>query len=142
MAKVRQDRDRDTGDGDKSSSKVVVKYCDLFNKTAAQHLRPGTPIYKSFTDFITTKVANPIAQYGSSDKKNPSGTPMSIEVPGIRHAHLTHDISVFYTVSGANPTLLKLYAIMTHDEAGSGQPSNHKVQKGVAKRMANQTFLQ
>jgi hypothetical protein len=65
---------------------------------------------------------------------------MAVEVPKIRHAHLSHDISVFYTVSGSNPTLIKLYAIMTHDEAGIGQPINYKKQKGVAKKMANQVF--
>ena len=90
--------------------------------------------------FIAIKSANPIASYGSSDKPNPLGTPMAMKIPKIRHAHLSSNISVFYTIGGSNPTELKLYAIMSHDEAGTGQPTNAKKQKGLANTMSNQNF--
>ena len=120
---------------------VQVKKCQLFNETAAEHgLQAGTPLFKSFADFVKTKITNPIAPYGASDKSNPTGTPMAIEVPKIRHAHLTQDISIFYTVGGKDPTELKLYAMLSHAQAGTGQPLNPKKQKGVARQMRNQDF--
>lgn len=126
--------------GSQQALKIQVSETPLFRETAAKYARPGSNVLARYAEFIRTKLENPIAQFGASDKKNPEGTPMSQEVPGIRHAHLTHDISVFYTISGANPAILRVYALLTHDEAGSGQPTNYKVQKAVAKRMANQRF--
>ena len=120
---------------------VKIRQCPLFKETASRFLIDGSATLKSFENFIKTKVENPIAPYGSSDKSNPAGTPMATEVPKIRHAHLTRDLSIFYTISGANPSELKLYAILTHDEAGTGQPVNYKKQKGIARKMANQDFI-
>ena len=119
-------------------ARVVVSETPLFRETAAKYAKPGTNVLSRYADFIRTKLENPTAQFGASDKKNPDSTPMAQEVPGIRHAHLTHDISVFYTLSGANPAVLRVYALLTHDEAGTGQPTNTKVQKSMGKRMANQ----
>jgi hypothetical protein len=119
---------------------VRVLECDLFRETAAIHLKPGSSTEESFQNFIATKIQNPIASYGKSDKANPAGTPMAQYVPKIRHAHLTHDISIFYTISGSNPSELRLYGVLTHDEAGTGQPVNNKRQKSVAKRFSNQDF--
>jgi hypothetical protein len=115
--------------------------CRKFVEGASKYLKPGTAIYNSYIDFIATKMANPIAQYGSSDKPNPKGTPMASAIPGIRHAHLNHDISVFYTVGGRDPTQIKLYGVLSHDESGT-QPNNSKtkVQAGVAKQFRNQEF--
>lgn len=119
-------------------SKLIVKDCEFFKETAGRHLQ-NPAIAKSLAEFIATKQANPIAPYGSSDKSNPVGTPMTKYIPKIRHAHLNRDVSVFYTVSG-NPTELKLYAILSHDEAGTGQPTNPKRQMGIAKKLNNQDF--
>jgi hypothetical protein len=119
---------------------VVVSECPLFQETAARYAKPGNNVLARYAEFIKTKLENPTAPFGASDKKNPDGTPMAQEVPGIRHAHLTHNISIFYTISGANPAILRVYAILTHDESGSGQPTNYKVQKSIGKRMANQKF--
>jgi hypothetical protein len=121
---------------------LVVAESPLFRETAAKYAKPGSTVLARYIEFIRTKKENPIALFGSprTDKKNPDGTPMSQEVPGIRHAHLTHDVSVFYTISGANPSVLRVYAMLSHDEAGTGQPTNYKVQKSMGKRMANQQF--
>lgn len=118
--------------------KVIVKDCEYFRQTAAKYLQVPA-IARSLAEFITTKVQNPIAPYGSSDKSNPAGTPMAQYIPKIRHAHLNQDVSVFYTVSG-NPTELKLYAILSHSDSGTGQPVNYKRQTSVAKQMKNQDF--
>jgi hypothetical protein len=118
--------------------KLIVKDCDYFRQSAAKYLN-NPAIAKSLVDFIATKQENPIAPYGSSDKANPPATPMAKYVPKIRHAHLNRDVSIFYTISG-NPTELKLYAMLSHDEAGTGQPQNPKRQTGIAKQFKNQTF--
>jgi hypothetical protein len=121
---------------------LVVAESPLFRETAAKYAKPGSAVLARYIEFVKTKKENPIALFGSpkTDKKNPDGTPMSQEVPGIRHAHLTHDVSVFYTISGSNPSVLRVYAMLSHDEAGTGQPTNYKVQKSVGRRMANQNF--
>lgn len=119
-------------------NKLTVKDCEYFKQTAAKYLQVPA-IAKSLAEFIATKQANPIAPYGSSDKSNPVGTPMTKYIPKIRHAHLNRDVSVFYTISG-NPAELKLYAILSHDEAGTGQPTNPKRQMGIAKKLNNQDF--
>ena len=119
-------------------SKVIVKDCEFFRQSAEKYLHVPA-IAESLADFIATKQANPIAPYGSSDKSNPADTPMAKYIPKIRHAHLSQDVSVFYTVSG-NPTELRLYAILSHADAGTGQPTNHKRQTGLAKKLKNQVF--
>lgn len=120
---------------------TVIKQSALFREHAAKYLVKGSAVEKAFVDFIATKLGNPIAPYGSTDKANPIGTPMAMEVPKIRHAHLSHNISIFYTVSG-NPTVIRLYGMMSHDEAGIGQPVNKKRQTGVAKQFSRQEFAQ
>jgi hypothetical protein len=61
-------------------------------------------------------------------------------IQGLKHAHLTHDIMIVYTLGGRNPIEFKLYGVFSHDELGIGQPANDKRQKSAAKRMANQAF--
>jgi mRNA-degrading endonuclease YafQ of YafQ-DinJ toxin-antitoxin module len=121
--------------------RVVILQSPLFKQTATAHFRDKR-VEEAFTRFIQTKVANPIAPYGSSDKSFAADGNFGRLVPKIRHAHLTHDISVSYTISGANPVELRLYSIATHDELGTGQPGNPKKQKSVAKQFANQSFEQ
>jgi hypothetical protein len=122
--------------------------CQLFKETATKYL--GNPdaapvnavqsgLREAYTEFLKTKMANPTAPYGSSDKANTVRTPMALEVPKIRHAHLTFNVSIFYTISGS-PATLKLYAMLSHDESGTGQPIKIKVQKSMGRRMANQEF--
>jgi hypothetical protein len=118
---------------------VKFQYCDLFKKTYAEKSR-NPQLVKKFNDFITAKSINPINPYGSSDKLFRGGWSFSNYVPKLRHAHLTHDISVVYLISGFNPTQIKLYGFFTHDEMGTGQPPNIKKQKSLAKQLSNQVF--
>lgn len=118
--------------------KIIIKDCEYFRETASKYLK-NPVIAKSLADFIATKQENPNAPYGSSDKSNPEGTPMTKYIRKIKHAHLNRDVSVFYTISG-KPTELRLYAILSHDEAGTGQPTNPRRQTSVAKQFKNQDF--
>ena len=56
----------------------------------------------------------------------------------MRKVHLTFDISLWYTISGVTPRVIILYAVLTHDESGTGQPEKIPKQKSVAKKMASQ----
>lgn len=120
-------------------SKVAIIRTPMFVETMEENVKKyGSRIVDGLAEFIKTKMANPTHPYGTSDKANPSGTPLAQVVPKIRHAHLTHDISIFYTISGANPCNLKLFAVLSHDQSGTGQPVNIKRQKSIGKQMSNQ----
>lgn len=95
---------------------------------------------KKFEEFRAAKSAQPIQPWGANDKPMKSGGLFSNEVPGIRKAHLTHDISVVYTVSGAAPTVIRLYGLFDHDDLGVGSPPNINRQKSMSKQISRQRF--
>lgn len=107
--------------------------CPLFSETLARHKSKVTDALKQF---ILTKDKDPMAQFGAKDRHF-SGEG---NLQGYIHAGLTNDISLIYKRSGKNPTLIQMFAIMTHDELGTGQPANIKVQKSNNKRFGNQDF--
>lgn len=82
------------------------------------------------------KSKDPMEKFGSKDQHFVGGGPLSASK--LIHAHLTHDISLLYKRSGRNPTVIDLYAIVTHDELGTGQPPNLKLQKTIAKKVDGQ----
>jgi hypothetical protein len=78
-------------------------------------------------------------KFGSKDYK--LGNHFDKGVPGLLHAGLTHDKSIFYTISGSGDTRhIHLYGIYGHDEAGIRQPGNINKQKSLAKKLSNQDF--
>lgn len=119
--------------------KVVVETCAMFDETARFH-RKDPVVSEKLQRFIDFKLDNPLAQFGKSDRSTSPEGIFTTTIPGIRHAHLTFDISIWYSIGGANPTRLKLYAILTHDESGTGQPAKLAKQKTVADRMQQQSF--
>lgn len=123
-------------------SAVKVLKCQLFNDTVKklEGAKNGDRALRALGEFIKLKTENPTAPFDGSDKMNPPGTPMAKAVPKIKHAHLTSNISIFYTLGGSNPIELRLYGVFTHDDAGMGTAGNVKVQNGVAKQMSRQEF--
>lgn len=119
---------------------VVYEICPLFVETINSTKARLPNIIEMVKDFRQFKSANPLAAYGKSDKSSSPDGNFSAEVPKIRHAHLTHDISIWYTISGKNPNIIRLYGIFSHDESGTGQPPARNVQRKLAKKMANQQF--
>jgi hypothetical protein len=107
----------------------------LFDKTI-QRFAHDPQVAAKLDEFVAFKIANPAEQFGAKDypmvKKGPFGV-----VDGLRHAGLTQDASVFYSVKGGD---LKLYGVFTHKEAGIGNTPNIKTQKQVAKTMKKQQF--
>jgi hypothetical protein len=121
-------------------SDVVFKRCPLYLETFAGKAVQYPVIGQKINDFIQFKSANPLQQYGSSDKPFVGKGNFGTVISGLRHAHLTHDIMIVYTIGGRNPTAFNLYGVFSHDELGIGQPANVKRQKAQVKRMANQDF--
>jgi hypothetical protein len=121
-------------------SNVRFEYSPLSQKTIVNVTKNNPHIIKKLNNFIEFKSLNPIAPYGASDKLFRSNGFFSSTIPKIKHAHLTHDISVVYVVSGFNPTSIKIYGLFSHDDMGIGQPQNINKQKSLAKQFVNQTF--
>lgn len=115
---------------------VKFQFCPLFNETFGNH----SEVLNKLNAFMDSKSRDPLAPFGSSDKAFHSEGNFSRAVPKLKHAHLTHDISVLYTVSGRDPTIIRLYGIFSHDESGTGQPANIKRQKNLASRLTKQVF--
>ena len=118
---------------------VGFKYCPYFQETFAAKSQAYPGLLAKFAAFKKTKEQDPTAPFGASDKPSPPNTTLPQYVPKIRHAHLTHDVSIFYTVSG-KPATFYLYGVLSHDEAGTGNPPSPKIQKALGKKLANQTF--
>lgn len=87
-------------------------------------------------DFYKAKTENKLAPFGGSDKLFKGYGHFA----GLRHAHLTQDLSIVYSLNGSNPTVIDLYGIFSHGELGTGQPANMNRQKSIAKKFGNMTF--
>lgn len=112
----------------------------LFKKTYAEKTQAVPGLAAKFADFVGTKTQNPIQQFGKSDTAMIATGPLGRAVPGLKHAHLTQDLSVFYTISGRNPTVFNLYGIFGHKDSGTGTSQNIKTQKSLGQQLANQGF--
>ena len=112
----------------------------LFVETFRQKISGNTSVAKKFEEFKDFKINNPLQNYGAKDYPMLSQGPIGKAVPGMRHAHLTQDISIFYTIEGRNPTKIKLYGLFSHADSGTGNASNIKRQQTLGKQLKNQTF--
>jgi len=119
---------------------VAFKISPLFKKTLADLAAQNPRLIDRVEAFKNFKSQNPLASFGSSDKPLSGTGYFSKAVPGIKHAHLTRDISIWYTVSGRDPTEFKLYGMFTHHDTGTGEPPNLKRQKSAAEWLKNQPF--
>jgi len=114
----------------------------LFVATKIARVWPNPPVRNKFSGpngFMDVKRNNPNDPFGSSDRPFTGGGKFSNEVPGLRHAHLTHDLSVVYRVQGND---VYLYGFFTHDDLGTGSPANRKKQDAMATRFANANFVE
>lgn len=101
---------------------------------------------KSLVNFIEWKSKFPFnggvanyPGYGSSDKKFKSFGKFGTQMPGISHAHLTHDISIVYQVDRETDTI-KLFGVYTHDDIGTGSTPNTNRQEQMTQRWNNMKF--
>lgn len=126
-----------------NSPSVLFKRSDLYKQDFHdQFLRFGQRLIDKINEFIKTKTDNPLQPFGSSDKVFSSDGILKHAVPGetMRHAHITHDLSLVYSLVGDKPKVFKMYALKTHDEMGTGQPSSFKRQKNLSTQLSNQKF--
>lgn len=119
---------------------VAFRTGKLYQETLAEKARAYPGLVQKLQDFRKFKSENPLQQFGATDKPFKGAGNFATVIPGLRHAHLTHDIMIVYTISGKNPTMINLYGIFSHDELGIGQPQNIKRQKSQVKRMQSQQF--
>lgn len=108
----------------------------MFEETVGRF--SSTPrVMNRVRDFIDYKQQDPMAKFGSNDT---SMTVTGGQYNGFNHANITNDLRIFYTKDSQNPVVIKMYAVLTHDEAGIGQPANIKRQKQMSTRMRGQTI--
>ena len=120
--------------------KVAVQTCKLFLQSLEAKKRENPLVSQKLADFLAFKQANPMQQYGGSDTTFITTGPLGRAVPKLRHAHITQDLSIFYTMGGANPIVFQLYGIFSHKDSGTGNAPNAKQQKNLGKQLSNQTF--
>ena len=114
---------------------TVFRRCELYKQTYFSRIKPYPPLKDKLRQFMEVKRTNPNQQFGSNDKPFISKGFFFQAIPGIRHAHLTFDLSIVYKVDG---NVITLYGMFTHDDLGTGQPPNMRKQKSVAQRLSNE----
>lgn len=117
----------------KSTKVVRFRRCKLFNETLKKH----KGIMPKLAEFIEFKSDTPLGRFGKKDQHFTAGP---ISDTKVIHCHLSGDVSVLYFRSGREPMNIDLVMVGTHDELGTGQPGNNKVQKQVVKAMQDQVF--
>jgi hypothetical protein len=127
---------------DESSHRgVKFQVCDLYVNTAHELMMAVPNLGQRIEEFKRAKLENPAQPYGKSDTPFIKEGPLARAVPKLRHAHLTQDVSIFYTISGADPVVIKLYGVFSHKSSGTGNAANIKIQQKLGKKLANQDFL-
>lgn len=119
-----------------NSPSVVFKTCPMFEETVDRQSDVKTRILNRIKDFMDCKSQDHRAQFGSND------IPLASRghYRGMSHANITQDFRVFYTKESQNPVVIKLYAVLTHVEAGIATPPNIKRQAQQSTKMKRQTF--
>lgn len=86
---------------------------------------------------METKRTDPNQPFGSSDTPFRSSGHFGTQVPGLKHAHITHDLSIVYKTQGNQ---VFLYGFFTHNDLGTGSPANMRKQSSAATQFKNQPF--
>lgn len=115
---------------------VTFRRCELYKESYFKRIKPYPPLKEKLRQFMEIKRNNPQQQFGSNDKPFVSKGFFFQAIPGLRHAHLTFDLSIVYKVDG---NVITLYGMFTHDDMGTGQPPNMRKQYSKAKQFANDT---
>jgi mRNA-degrading endonuclease YafQ of YafQ-DinJ toxin-antitoxin module len=115
---------------------VVIRTCDLFDKTYPEKIRTIPKLKQKFEDFKNAKLENPTLPVG----KDAAFTSNNI-LRGLRHAHLTQDISVIYKISGEGNTMyLDLYGLFSHADLGTGNAPQIRTQQTMGQKLVRQRF--
>ena len=111
---------------------TVVRTASTFNLNDFDSL-----VVEKFKDFVEFKKGH-LDAYGSKDYPMKGKAPLGSQVPGLRHAHLTQDVSVYYRVHSKDPRYLDIYGVFRHKDIGTGNTPNIKKQQKYAKKFAQE----
>lgn len=114
-------------------ARVQIMVSPLFRDTMAKY-KNNPKVVEALREFLKRKAEDPLQPYGSKDYPFKGG-----DLVGYRHAGLTFDTSIIYTLKGRNPTVISLYGVYSHDELGTGNPPNQRRQKQASKTLGNQS---
>jgi hypothetical protein len=123
------------------SNLVVFETGPMWEQSLSAAIKDSPNVIKKLKEFQALKASTPMKAFGTNDKPFAPAGIFKQYLPKALKAHLTPDISIIYELSGRNPTRIKLYGVFTHAEMGTGQPPNMKIQKNLAKRLANEESL-
>jgi hypothetical protein len=137
-AKNNKSRSVPIGTLNNATEGVVFVEASCYASMTAPKIQHLPKLQAKVDEFKASKKANKMQPYGPNDNAFVGGGPISNMMPGLRHAHVTRDLSIVYALSGANPTVITLYGIFSHAETGTGTPGKPDRQKSFAKFIKNQ----
>jgi hypothetical protein len=114
---------------------VVFEISELYKKSLLDK-RDNVQVKNNLEQFLIFKSQNPTSPYGKDE-----GFKNKNIWSNIRHSKLTVDISIFYSISGNNPHIIRLYGVFTHDESGTGQPARQNRQTSLVSKFSNQDYF-
>jgi hypothetical protein len=120
-----------------STNNFEIKKSSLFDKTVQNKSEQLPDLANKIQEFLKFKMVTPGQPWGNDSPFIAAG-PLGSAIPKLRHAHLTRDLSLYYTIEGRNPTVIKLYGVFNHHESGTGTPKNINKQKNLARQLVNQ----
>lgn len=112
----------------------------LFDQTWRNRSENNASLRNKLEQFVKVKSQDPTASFGASDKPFKSGGFFTNAIPKLRHAHLTHDLSLVYMLEGGTDPVIRLYGVFSHDDLGTGNPPNKNRQRNMAAQFSGQTF--
>jgi len=118
-------------------AETLFRRSEPYKETYLARIAPYPSLRAKFRDFMEVKRNNPMQQFGSSDTSFISAGNLAKAVSGLRHAHITQDVSIVYKIAGNQ---IYLYGFYTHDELGTGNPASVPRQKSIAGRFAKTQF--
>jgi len=118
------------------ANNVIFDYGSVWEKSLASAIEDTPNILQKVSEFVNTKLNNPMAPFGTSDRPFINDGIYKKYIPKALKAHLSRDISIIYELSGRNPTVIKMYGVFTHAALGTGQPPKSNIQRAMAKTLA------
>jgi hypothetical protein len=124
-----------------SGQTVEIRKSSLFDQSLASKSQQFPNLPNKIKEFLNAKSANPGQPYPNDTPFTARG-PIARALPKLRHLHLTRDLSLFYSIEGRGPTVIKLYGVFSHAESGTGTPGNINRQKNLAQQLSNQPIAE
>ena len=119
------------------SGPVEVRKSRMFDQTLADRVQQLPNLPDRIQEFLSFKMANPGQPWGKDTPFTAAG-PLARALPKLRHVHLTRDLSLFYTIGGRDPAVIRLYGVFSHADSGTGTPGNINRQRSLARQLDNQ----